>query len=96
MSDFWFSLMVVVLDVTAILIIADLLWHGYAGDGLVRKIGITVMLCGLFAHAVQCLYIVCTGVLPKYTDWPLWLLKDVGILVWAIGLMIRERKNVGA
>ena len=96
MSDFWFSLMVVVLDVTAILIIADLLWHGYAGDGLVRKIGITVMLCGLFAQAVQCLYIVCTGVLPKYTDWPLWLLKDVGILVWAIGLMIRERKNVGA
>ena len=96
MSDFWFSLMVVTLDVTAILIIADLLWHGYAGDGLVRKIGITVMLCGLFAQAVQCLYIVCTGILPKYTDWPLWLLKDVGILVWAIGLMIRERKNVGA
>ena len=96
MNDFWFSLMVVVLDAAAILIIADLLWRGYAGDGLVRKIGITVMLCGLFAQAVHGLYIVCTGVLPKYTDWPLWFLKDAGILVWSIGLMIRERKNVGA
>ena len=92
---FWFSLRVIALDLVAILILAYLLWHGYAGDGLVRKIGIVVMLCGLFAQAVQYLYIVCTGVLLTYTDYPLWLLKDIGILVWSVGLLMRERENAG-
>lgn len=95
MNDFWFSLIVIAVDLAAILIIADLLWHGYASDGLVRKIGIVVILCGLFAQAVQYLYIVCAGGLLKYTHYPLWLLKDIGILVWSVGLLMRERENAG-
>ena len=31
-----------------------------------------------------------TGVLPRYTDLPLWALKDVGLFMWGFGVAKRD------
>ena len=89
------SVLILIIDVLAITCLLNMVFHGYASDGAVRKLGIAMMLIGVFAQAMQCLYIIMAGHLISYLDWPLWVLKDVGIALWAIGLQVRERQYAG-
>lgn len=92
MSDFTFSLLLFLFDAAGTLLIGYLLAAKHSTHSVALKSVGVIAMFGILYQAVQCLGIVLTGVLPKYTTWPFWLLKDVAIVSFAVLLLTRRKK----
>lgn len=93
MSDFTFSLLLFLFDAAGALLIGYLLASKRTAHSVPLKAVGVVAMFGILYQAFQCLGIVLTGVLPKYTAWPFWMLKDVAIVAFAV-LLLTRRKGV--
>ena len=90
LHDYVFSALLLVVDVVGAAALFTLLWRGYARKSTCRKAGISIAAAGLVFQACQLVVMLLTGVLPRYTDLPLWALKDVGLFMWGFGVAKRD------
>ena len=65
----------------------------YKEKYVIRRIGIALLFLGCAYQALQSGYFVISGRMPLYTDYPLWMMKDIGFGVLLLGYVIEKRKG---
>lgn len=90
LRDYVLSAGLLVVDVVGAAALFTLLWRGYARKSTCRKMGISIAAVGLVFQACQLVVMLLTGVLPRYTELPLWALKDAGLFIWGFGIAKRD------
>lgn len=63
----------------------------YREKQILPRAGISLMFLGCVYQALQSGYFVISGRMPLYTDYPLWMMKDIGFGVVLLGYIIDKR-----
>ena len=90
LHEYVLSALLLAVDVVGAAALFTLLWRGYARKSTCRKVGISIAAVGLVFQACQLVVMLLTGVLPRYTELPLWALKDAGLFIWGFGIVKRD------
>ena len=84
-----------IFDLIATALFLYIMFYHYkdTGKNLFRRSGLVILMVGIFYQALQSGLFAITQTMPLYTDFPLWMLKDIGATIWVYGYILQKREE---
>ena len=80
-------------DAVAAVLFLVVMFKFYKVKTTCRKIGVVVLMLGVAYQSLQSGMFAATGEMPLYTEFPLWMLKDIGASILAVGYWLDYRQR---